>query len=47
MSAYQSRYAQYYDVIYASKAYADEVAFLDRELKAQSRRPPATWLDVA
>lgn len=47
MNAYQGQYAQYYDIIYAHKPYADEVAFLERELGAQSSLRPYTWLDVA
>lgn len=47
MNAYQSRYAHYYDLIYDSKAYAHEVAFLDRVLQGHAAVLPKTWLDVA
>jgi ubiquinone/menaquinone biosynthesis C-methylase UbiE len=47
VSAYQSRYAQFYDLIYADKGYAEEVAFLDRELRTENPSRGRTWLDVA
>jgi SAM-dependent methyltransferase len=47
VTAYQSNYAEFYDVIYADKPYADEVAFLDRIVKAGARSTALTWLDVA
>lgn len=40
------RYAQYYDAIYQSKAYAKECAYLERLLKKYSPRKVATVLDL-
>ena len=47
MSSYVGRYAEFYDLIYAEKPYAEEVAFIDRAVTAKLGRRPQKWLDVA
>jgi len=47
MSLYEGEYARLYDLFYADKPYEDEVAFVDRLLRANAVGPSANLLDVA
>jgi len=45
-SSFHSKYAMYYDIIYADKNYEEECAFLTRIFKRFSDRMPKTILDA-